>query len=171
MEAGEELTREILARLRVPSKTAETICLLVLNHDKPYSPTPASARYWLNRVGRKNIFFLTELKKADCLAHAKCYHNRLGRVYGFRREVQNALARHDCFSLNTLALNGAELNRELGIKPGPLTGELLGALLCEVIDGTAQNEKRGLLALAHKYFDERTHLQNGSNRDGKREED
>lgn len=169
MEAGEELSRGILARLRVPQKTAETISMLVLNHDKPYAATPESARFWLNRVGRKNIFLLIDLKKADCLAHAKSYHNRLGRIYGFRREVQNALARHDCFSLNTLAVNGADVNRALSLSPGPLTGEILDALLSAVIEGRAQNEKSELITLALEYNNERTQPQNDSNRDGQRQ--
>ena len=152
MEVSEALTRQILTRLRCPAKLTDTVALLVLNHDKPYAATPASARFWLNRMGRKNIFLLTDLKKADCLAHARSYHNRLFRIYGFKREIQEALARKDCYNLYSLAVKGSDVNRALGLRPGPRTGEVLDYLLGRVIDGTANNDQEELLALAHEYI-------------------
>ncbi|MEG0751292.1 MAG: CCA tRNA nucleotidyltransferase [Oscillospiraceae bacterium] len=169
MEKGAEISREILERLQCPQKLADTVCLLVESHDKPYSATPASARFWLNRVGRRNIFLLIELKKADCLAHAKSYHNRLARIYGFKREVLASLRRGDCFTLGALALSGGELCDALEMRPGPKVGALLGRLLEGVLDGSVNNDKDELIALAKIYKDERTSLENGSNRDGERE--
>ncbi len=151
MEIGEEMAREILARLRCPKKLADTVSMLVLNHDKPYAATPASARYWLSRVGRKNIYLLIDLKKADCLAHARSYHDRLFRIYGFKREVQAALARGDCYSLSALAVKGGDVNAALGQRPGPQTGAVLEYLLGRVIDGSVENQKDALLALAKEY--------------------
>ncbi len=152
MEIGAEMTREILTRLKCPTKMIDTVSLLVLNHDKPYSSTPASAREWLAKMGRKNIFLLTDLKKADCLAHARSYHNRLFRVYGFKREIQAALARGDCFSLYALAVKGSDVNAALALKPGPETGRILQHLLACVIAGTAENDRDELLQLAHDYY-------------------
>lgn len=151
MEIGAEMTREILTRLKCPAKLVDTVSLLVLNHDKPYSATPASAREWLARMGRKNIFLLTDLKKADCLAHARSYHNRLFRVYGFKREIQAALARGDCFTLHALAVKGSDVNAALGLRAGPLTGQVLQYLLSAVIEGSAPNEKDQLIELAKEY--------------------
>ena len=151
MEIGEGMAREILTRLRCPKKLTEAVALLVLNHDKPYASTPASARYWLGKMGRKNIYLLTDLKKADCLAHARCYHNRLFRVYGFKREIQAAIARGDCYNLYMLAVKGSDVNAALGLKAGPETGAVLDFLLGRVIDGSAENQKEALLALAKEY--------------------
>ncbi|MEG1983649.1 MAG: CCA tRNA nucleotidyltransferase [Oscillospiraceae bacterium] len=151
MEIGAEMSRTILTRLHCPSKMADIICSLVLNHDKPYSSTPESARYWLSQMGRKSIFLLTDLKKADCLAHARSYHNRLFRVYGFKREILAALARGDCFSLYTLAVKGSDINAALNIKPSPVTGQILQYLLNCVIEGSVKNNKNELIPLAKDY--------------------
>ncbi|MDO4566912.1 MAG: HD domain-containing protein, partial [Oscillospiraceae bacterium] len=163
MEKGEEMAREILGRLGCPQRLADTVCALVLNHDKPYAATPAGARQWLARMGSKNIFLLIDLKKADCMAHAKNYHNRLARVYAFKREVQLALKRRDCYTLSALAVNGAELCDALDIKPGPKTGTLLKKLLEAVIAGEAANNKDELIQLAENYLNEEKH-ENDKNR-------
>lgn len=160
MEIGAEMCREILVRLRCPSRLVETVSLLVLNHDKPYSATPVSAREWLAKMGRKNIFLLTDLKKADCLAHAKSYHNRLFRVYGFKREIQAALARGDCFSLHGLAVKGGDINGALSLAPGPETGKILQYLLSQVIAGKVENERDALIELARNYRENDHHKQN-----------
>ncbi len=182
MEIGAEMAREILTRLNCPEKLVDTVSLLVLNHDKPYSATPESARRWLSIMGRKNIFLLTDLKKADCLAHARSYHNRLFRVYGFKKEIQAALARGDCFSLHALAVKGSDVNAALGLRAGPETGRILQSLLDEVIEGRACNDRDELLALARQYAQREKQTaappprgdrgkdteKNGTNRDGKR---
>ncbi len=156
MEIGEALAREILTRLRCPKKLVDAVSLLVLNHDKPYASTPASARYWLNKMGRKNIYLLTDLKKADCLAHARCYHNRLFRIYGFKREIQAAISRGDCYNLYMLAVKGSDVNAALELKPGPETGDVLAHLLECVIEGSVENKKDALIALAKEYHQKTT---------------
>ncbi len=159
MEISAEMTREILTRLRYPQKLIETVCVLVENHDKPHEATAVSARRWLNRIGSKNVFLILKLKRADCLAHAPCYHNRLGRLAGFRHEVKAALSRGDCYSLSALAVNGRDVMRELGLGTGESTGEMLRYLLERVIDGTLNNERGALLAAAA----EKTEEQNDDN--------
>lgn len=151
MEVSARMSNDILTRLKYPKKIVDTVVILVENHDKPYNSTPQSARAWLNRVGSKNLFLLLKLKRADTLAHDPCYHNRLYRVAGFKRAVTETLRRGDVYSLSKLAVNGQDINRELGLKPGEHTGEILHYLLQLVIDGEAQNNRRELLALAKEY--------------------
>jgi tRNA nucleotidyltransferase (CCA-adding enzyme) len=151
MEASAEIARRVLKRLRYPKKLVDDVCALVENHDKPYLGTPESARDWLGRLGRKNLFALIKLKRADCLAHAPCYHDRLRRIAGFRRAVVMALKRRDCYSLARLSVNGRDVNAALGLKPGRYTGEILKYLLRMVIDGKAENRREALLSLAREY--------------------
>ena len=150
MELGETMAREILTRLHCPAKMISSVCALVLCHDKPYCPTPAGARRWLSVLGRKNTLLLADLKRADCIAHSKRYHNRLPRIRSFRHEVSAALRRGDCYSLGTLNISGRVLGEQLGIKPGRDTGRMLHRLLDEVIDGNVPNERGELIALAKK---------------------
>ena len=151
MEISSEMARDILTRLRYPAKLIETVCVLVENHDKPHEASAVSARRWLNRIGSKNVFLILKLKRADCLAHAECYHNRLGRLAGFRREVKNALSRRDCYSLSALAVSGRDVNRTLCLSPGEETGEVLRWLLDRVIEDKLPNEQRALLEAAREY--------------------
>lgn len=152
MEVSAQMSREILTRLRYPGKLIDTVAMLVENHDKPYNNTPQSARSWLNRMGSKNLFLLMKLRRADILAHDPSYHNRLYRLAGFKRAVAEALRRGDVYSLSRLAVGGQDINRELGIKPGSHTGDILNYLLQRVIEGDAQNNRRELLALAREYY-------------------
>ena len=151
MELSAEYARRILTELRYPAKTVETVALLVENHDKPYASTPASAREWLSRMGAENVYLIIRLKTADCLAHDKRYHRHLGRIRGFRAQVDQVLRRGDCYSLSSLAVNGRDINRTLGIAPGEATGEILHYLLGEVIAGRAENDRAALLDLARQY--------------------
>ena len=45
-----------------------------------------------------------------------------------------------------LAIDGRDVMRELGIPPGPVVGEILEALLEEVLDDPARNTRDHLLA-------------------------
>ena len=52
-------------------------------------------------------------------------------------------------------MNGHDLIRELGVKPGPILGEILDALLEAVITDPALNEREALLARAKEHLDKR----------------
>ncbi len=151
MEKSEEMARKILERLRYPTKFTDTACLIIVNHDKPHSPTAQDARRWLHRVGAENLYLIIRHKNADCLAHDKSYRNRLAKLRGFKREVDAALKRGDCYTLGKLAVNGNEVNRALKISGGEMTGRILEYLLDEVIEGRVKNEKSELLRLAEEY--------------------
>jgi len=151
MEASAQIAREILVRLRYPARLTDTVCKLVEFHDKPYVSNTVSARQWLNQMGSKNVFLVIKLKKADCLAHDPCYHNRMFRIAGFKRAVTAALRRGDCYSLSRLAINGREIDDELGIAPSKYTGEVLNYLLKLVIEGKIYNNKKELIASAKEY--------------------
>ncbi len=153
MEESAADARVILERLRYPAKFIDTVCALVENHDKPHKPTPADARRWLSRLGAENTYLVIRLKYADCLAHDKSYHRHLPRLRAFKREVDAALKRGDCYTLSALAVNGRDVNGALGLAPSDKTGDILRALLDAVVDGNVANEKEPLLRLAKELSD------------------
>ncbi len=148
MQASAKVARVILERLKFPSKFTDTVCLLIEYHDKPYSPTPEDARRWLNRLGAENTYLVIRHKTADCLAHDSSYRRHLIKIRDFKREVDLALKRGDCYCLSRLAVNGRDINRALGIQSGEETGATLEYLLQEVIEGRAENESDKLILLA-----------------------
>ncbi len=151
MQASATTARKILEGLKFPSKFTDTVCLLIEYHDKPYSPTPEDARRWLNRLGAENTYLVIRHKTADCLAHDRSYRRHLIKIREFKREVDLALKRGDCYCLSRLAVNGRDINRALGIQSGEETGETLEYLLQEVIEGRAENERDKLISLAKQH--------------------
>ncbi|MEG2181493.1 MAG: CCA tRNA nucleotidyltransferase [Oscillospiraceae bacterium] len=151
MEKSASLTHDILTRLRYPGVLVARVTKLVNDHDRPYDSSPETARYWLGKMGREDIFNLLKLKRADCLAHDKSYHNRLRNLTAFDKAIRKVLFSNECYKLPMLALNGDDLLL-MCKKDGRLVGETLEYLLSEVIHSRAANDKETLLRLAEKYI-------------------
>lgn len=60
------------------------------------------------------------------------------------------VAEEECFSLKDLAVNGKDLMKELGLKPGKKIGAILQQMLEAVINETVTNNRDELLSLAQK---------------------
>jgi tRNA nucleotidyltransferase (CCA-adding enzyme) len=60
------------------------------------------------------------------------------------------VAEEACFSLKDLAVNGKDLMKELGLKPGKKIGAILQQMLEAVINETVTNNRDELLSLAQK---------------------
>lgn len=153
MPASAEVARGVLKRLKFPTKFAETVRLLIEYHDRPYSPNPVDARRWLHSLGAENTYLIIRHKTADCLAHDKSYRRHLITIREFKKEVDLALKRGDCYCLSRLAVNGRDINASLGVSGGQ-TGEMLEYLLGEVIEGRAENERETLLIKAREHIRE-----------------
>jgi hypothetical protein len=107
-----------------------------------------SARRLLNLHGER-LFDLLDLVAAHRLASTT--HPDLGnleQLRALRRLAERTLAEGQPRTIDDLAVNGADLMRELGIPPGPEVGRLLRALLERVLDDPALNERERLLTLA-----------------------
>ena len=55
---------------------------------------------------------------------------------------------HALWTAGQLVVRGDDLIRELGLRPGPVVGRLLGELMEAVLDDPAANDREALLALA-----------------------
>ncbi len=70
------------------------------------------------------------------------------------RRVRVQAASNQALTIGELAVNGAVLQRELGVRPGPKIGRLLHALLREVLADPAANHRVRLLNAARALQDE-----------------
>ncbi len=68
-----------------------------------------------------------------------------------RAHVEKVLAEGAALSTRDLAINGNDLMKVLGIKPGRIIGEALEALLEEVIADPTLNEREPLLEKARAF--------------------
>ena len=158
---GADMAEAILKRLRFPNREREEIVGLVRNHMFWYSPewTDATVRRFLVRIGPEAFEPLVELRVGDVVGRGRGEdpETEIGEL---RRRVAETLAKAQALKVSDLAIGGRDLIGELGLRPGPLLGEILRALLERVIEDPALNEREALLALA------RAHAATGAPTDG-----
>ena len=92
---------------------------------------------------------LYSLNRADVLAKGRDATEDLERLAGLRAHVERVLSAGAALGLKDLAITGQDLMR-LGLRPGPLFGEILRTLLDEVVDDPSKNEPKTLAARARE---------------------
>lgn len=145
---GAELAAALLRRLRFPRADITRITRLVRHHMFAYAPewTDAAVRRFVRRVGADLLDDLYALRRADNAASG-AREPSSGGLAELRDRAARALA-GDPMGPNQLALNGDDLQRELGLPPGPLLGRLLDQLMEAVLDDPSLNRRETLLELA-----------------------
>ncbi len=147
-QSGERLAGQVMLRLRAPRAEMTRVGRLVLHHMFTYSPdwTDAAVRRFVRRVGADLLTDLFALRAADDAASG-VRDPAVGGWGELRRRAAAAVA-GDPLEAKQLAVSGDDLVAELGIGPGPLVGQLLAALLEEVLEDPTRNSRDELLALA-----------------------
>lgn len=151
-EVGAELTAGVMDRLRFPRATRDAVVHAVRHHMFAYTPdwTDAAVRRFVRRVGRDGLDLLLALRRADNAASG-AVEPATGGVDELVARIGSAGA--EPTEIRHLALDGDDLQRELGLAPGPVIGRMLDELMEAVLDDPSLNERDRLLALA------RTHLE------------
>jgi tRNA nucleotidyltransferase (CCA-adding enzyme) len=147
---GAEIAEPIAARLRFSNDDRERIVALVRFHLFHYSSdwTDAAVRRWVRRVGPGRVEDLYRLNAADVRAKGRDFDADLAALADLQAHVARVLAEGAALSTRDLRINGHDLIRELGVKPGRVIGEVLDALLEAVTADPAINERDALLARA-----------------------
>jgi hypothetical protein len=151
--------RMILERLRYPKKLIEKVSLLINRHMFFYQPniSDSAVRRLISNMGPENIPDLLELRRADIIAtgkintktpeHWKDLSHRVLAVLKSNFESKNG---------SKLAINGDDLIKKLGVKPGPLVGEILSYLNEQIIEEPDLNQENRLLEIARSFLDSKT---------------
>ncbi|MCR5388478.1 MAG: CCA tRNA nucleotidyltransferase [Lachnospiraceae bacterium] len=147
---GAVLAKDILKRLKFDNALIKSVTALVEWHDYRPEPDEKSIRRAINKVGLEQFPNLFDLKYADIYAQSDYYRQaKLDKLDGFKKLYFEIMEREECVSLKTLAVSGNDL-MQAGIKPGPQMGELLNALLSDVLDEPLHNNNEYLIALAKR---------------------
>ncbi len=144
---SEVIARRILKRLKYDNETIRIVCILVKNHSRYPRLTGADVRRTAYEIGGPEMFdrFL-QVKRADVLAqHPSVTEEKLQYVRELEHIWQDIRLHGDCLSLKDLAVTGDDLI-ENGQEPGPEIGEMLNALLMEVLEYPERNTRAYLLA-------------------------
>ena len=152
---GAKIAARMLDRLRYSRDFIEQVAHLVRMHMFYYDTgviSPAGVRRFVARVGAENIDDLLKVREADRIGSGvkKAVPYRLRHLLFMIEKVK-----HDPLSPKMLVLRGDDLMTLLGIPPSPRVGWVLNALLEEVLDDPARNE-REYLAKRAKELNERT---------------
>jgi len=145
---GQEITRQILERLRYDHKTIEDITTLVGAHMTRFARfRNANLKKLVSQVGEHNLQDLYDLQKADILGSAPPFD--FTSLEEMQAEIEQILREKHPLTIEDLAVNGYDL-MEIGIEPGPGMGKLLNQLLEIVLEEPQKNNRGTLLELSKK---------------------
>lgn len=147
---GAEMVAPMLARLRFSNDEQKRIADLVRHHLICYEDTwsDGAVRRWVQRVSPELLDDLYALNRADVLGKGRDASADLTRLAALRERVAQLMAAGAALGIRDLAIDGHALMQELGLAPGRILGEILRALLEQVIEDPTANERATLLARA-----------------------
>jgi tRNA nucleotidyltransferase (CCA-adding enzyme) len=154
---GAEMADPILSRLRFSNDERAHIVALIRHHILCYDETwkDAAVRRWLRRVGPELTSDLYALGRADVLAKGLDPTNDLQRLEALEAHAARLVAAGAALGTKDLAASGKDLMQGLGIPPGREVGELLRALLEEVLEDPGLNDREKLVERARKILAEK----------------
>ena len=152
----------MLARLRLPNETVETVVHLVRQHMYAADPDALdrTVRRFVRRIGPEHLERLFALRRADI--DGSGLRKRDGSNERFEARVSAVLAEQPALGLRQLAFSGDDViaifERTGIVAPGfrgdARVGEVLQALFEEVTDDPSLNEASLLAQRAQRYIDE-----------------
>ena len=146
---GGELAEAVMRRLRFPVRDVERVARLVREHMFNYEAawSDAAVRRLIRRVGVERLDDLLALRDADSVASG-VPEPATGGTSELRARI--AEQRAAPLEASQLAVDGHDLQRELGLEAGPRIGEILDALVEAVLVDPSMNDRETLLALARE---------------------
>ncbi|MCE9596647.1 MAG: HD domain-containing protein [Spirochaetia bacterium] len=144
---GARQTARILKRFGFDADLIGKVTFLVRNHMFHYTPewTDQAVRRFVKRVSPDQMNDLIALRIADRKGSGK--RATIPKpIFDFLEHMKRIREEENELKVRDLAIGGAELS-ELGLKPGPLMGDLLKLLLAQVKSGHLANERTALEAV------------------------
>lgn len=148
---SEQHSRRALSRLRFSNEDRKAVGHLVRNHMFHYTPdwTDAAVRRFVRAIGLDQVDNLYRLRAADTRGNGK--RTRLApELDELASRVARVIAADEALHVTDLDVDGHVLMEEFGRPPGRWIGETLHALLEEVLEDPALNERATLVARAHE---------------------
>lgn len=152
-KASSEIAIKIMKSLKFPNREIQKISHLIEHHMFHYERnwTDAAVRRFISKAGREYIEDLLILQKADIKSM-----NSSTEAYELIDELKNRidkiLAEKNAFQIKDLNINGRILASDVHIPGGPHMGQVLNALLEEVLDAPELNEKTLLISRAEQIY-------------------
>lgn len=147
---GAEMAGPMLERLRFSNADRTHIVGLVRHHLICYDDewSDAAVRRWLRRVTPELAEDLYALGRADAIGKGRDASADITNIEHLQQRVERLVAEGAAVSVRDLAINGKDLISTLGLRPGPIMGEILRELLDEVTETPERNTREVLLSRA-----------------------
>lgn len=146
-EVGEQMTMQILRRLKFDNDTIRKVTKIVRFHDQEVGASPGAVRRAVNRTGEDIFRMLFSVKRADILAQSDYLRKeKLEKLSYIQVLYEEICQKHECMNLKDLAVTGTDLIA-LGIPPGKEIGRILNQLLEIVLEDPERNTKEELLRI------------------------
>ncbi len=159
---SQQITKEILFRLKFSNAEIANICHLVVNHMFNYTQdwTDAAVRRFLAKIQAENLEDLYDLRLADIYGMNNApVRGQDSRTIALLNELKDRISKetekNSVLSLKQLAVNGKDLMKN-GISAGKDLGFVLNQLLETVMEDPSQNEKEQLIKIALNIYKKRT---------------
>ena len=144
-EKGAESAFKILKRLKFDRDTMDKVKQLIKYHDYRFPAEKKNVRKAVNKIGEELFLSFLEVKRADTVAQSNFLQDEKFEWIDKVNELYEEILRDkECLSLKDLAVNGRDLI-EMGITPGKELGDILAAMLADVLDEPSHNIKEYLL--------------------------
>lgn len=145
---GARMTRKILERLRFPGKTVEIVEKLVRNHmffTDIEKITLSAVRRIIRNVGQEHVWDLMRVRNCDRIGMGRPKESPY-RLRKYESMIEEAL--RSPTSVGMLKINGASVIAATKLSPGPKIGQILHALLEEVLEQPDLNTEEYLISRA-----------------------
>ena len=149
---GADLAAAVLHRLRVPTATAARIAGAIRHHMYDYDAawSDAAVRRFIRRTAGVDRRLLFELRRADNAASGVGAIGEENQAQLEARIIEQLARQPDLLMHRRLAIDGHDLQSELGMRPGPEIGAVLDRLTEAVLDDPSLNRRETLLDLARQ---------------------
>ncbi len=137
------IAKTILTRLRFSRKHTEKILTLIRWHQFTVDErqTDSALRRFIRHVGKENLDDMLALRIGDRLGGGARETSWRLELFKKRLEEVQKLP----FTVADLKINGHDVMKVLGVKPGPIIGSTLNAIFADVETGTLANDRDALL--------------------------
>jgi tRNA nucleotidyltransferase (CCA-adding enzyme) len=141
---GSRVTKKILENLKFSRETIEKVVNLVRWHmffSDTEKISSSAVRRLIANVGKENVWDLIDMRGCDRIGTGRPKENPY-RLRKYKAMVEEVM--RDPISVGMLKIDGKKIMEILSISPGPKIGQILNALLEEVLEDPALNTEEYL---------------------------
>lgn len=144
---------KIMRRLKFDNDTTARVKKLTAEHERQIGEEPSAVRRALSAIGRELFPYFLKVRRADLLTLEQSERRSAGleKLKKLTALYEESSARAEAVTVKELAADGSDLIRA-GIPQGKKIGEILNALLEEVLEQPEKNKKELLMEIVRENY-------------------